>query len=100
MTIFLKKELEFYLRSSATLLRGLIDAGDYKQRTAKGGGIKLKSIRPFFCRITQTLLIPSIDRSCCSPPTLLTLAQDDVTPADNNNRSANHRAWAGHIRKD
>jgi len=48
-----KKELEFYLRSSARLLRGLIDVGDYKQRTAKGDGIKLKSLRPFFCRITQ-----------------------------------------------
>ena len=34
-----QKELESCLWGAATLLRGLIDAGDYKQRTAKGDGL-------------------------------------------------------------
>ena len=45
-------------------------------------------------------LIPRIDRSCCSLPTQLTLAQNNVTATNNYNCSANHRARAGHVRKD
>jgi len=39
--------------------------------------------------------------ACVEPDELLiALAQNNVTPADHNNRAANHRARAGHIRKD
>ena len=43
----------------------------------------------------QPSLVPRISHGPA-----LTLAQNDLTATNNNNRAANHRARAGHIRKD
>ena len=48
----------------------------------------------------QPHVIPRLPRHLHrSTPTLLALAQNNVTATDNNNRPANHRARARHIRK-